>query len=560
MSYMALYRTYRPKTFQDVVGQEAVIQTLLNALEFNKTAHAYLFSGPRGTGKTSVAKLFGKAINCFRETDETYPGCDVYHTLSGNDMTDIIELDAASNNGVDEIRDIRDKVKYMPSIGRYKIYIIDEVHMLTTGAFNALLKTLEEPPKHVIFILATTEIHKIPATILSRCQRFDFSLVEKTKIVDRLDYICKQENIEITKEAVEAIAKHGQGSVRDAISLLDQASAYAQDKIDEHVIYEVAGTVSKDEIVNLLTSIVNKNHVMALQTIENLLNQGKEVSRILVDFLDVLRDLLTAKAIKTEHHNQQQLLDQLSFTKLYHYLDVLNQLQYDIKFTSQKEAYLELAIIKMIEHQTIIQADIMTEIQTLRTEIETLKKQKIVIEQPQQALPKDDEQKKQVEETREPLVTIKDVTNILNHSDKDKKELLLKGWPSLEHYDEPGYELTANLLFKGSLEAVSKDDKMLLVYDDYVTCERMYDGEVKKQVLFILNQKRDLVKNYVAIHKKEWAVIKPQYIKLWKEGNKSPELEPIDLKLYKIRKHKDKVSEIVKIAKEYFGDDIEMKE
>ena len=518
MSYMALYRTYRPKTFQDVVGQEAVIQTLLNALEFNKTAHAYLFSGPRGTGKTSVAKLFGKAINCFREHDETYPGCDTYHTLSANDMTDIIELDAASNNGVDEIRDIRDKVKYMPSIGKYKIYIIDEVHMLTTGAFNALLKTLEEPPKHVIFILATTEIHKIPATILSRCQRFDFSLVEMAKIVERLDYICKQEHIEITNEAIDAIAKHGQGSVRDAISLLDQASAYAQDKIDENVVYDVAGTVSKEDIVTLLKSIVDKNHVSALQTIENLLNQGKEVSRILVDFLDVLRELLTAKAIKTNNHMHQDLLDQLSFTKLYHYLDVLNQLQYDIKFTSQKEAYLELAIIKMIEHQTIIQADIMTEIQALRSEIETLKKQKQVIHQPQQTITTAEKHTEKVEENREPLVTIQDVTNLLNHSNKDKKELLLKGWPSLEHYDEPGFELTANLLFRGSLEAVSHDDEMLLVYDDYVTCERMYDAEVKKQVLFILNQKRDLVKNYIAIHKNEWDIIKPQYIKLWKAG------------------------------------------
>lgn len=559
MSYMALYRTYRPKTFQDVVGQEAVIQTLLNALEFNKTAHAYLFSGPRGTGKTSVAKLFGKAINCFKENDETYPGCEIYHTLAASDMTDIIELDAASNNGVDEIRDIRDKVKYMPSIGKYKIYIIDEVHMLTTGAFNALLKTLEEPPKHVIFVLATTEIHKIPATILSRCQRFDFSLVEQSKIVERLKFICKQESINITNEAIEAVAKHGQGSVRDAISLLDQVSAYAKDNIDASIVYEVAGTVSKDEIVKLLQSIVDKDHVTALQTIEDLTQQGKEVSRILVDFLDVLRDLLTSKALKASSHSHQELLDQLSFAKLYHYLDILNQLQYDMKFTSQKEAYLELAIIKMIEHQTIIQADIMTEIEALRTEIETLKKQKVAI-QKQPPVPVKTEQVQNTIENREPLVTIKDITNILNHSDKNKKELLLKGWPSLEYYDEPGLELTANLLFKGSLEAVSNDDVMLLVYDDLVTCERMYEPEVQKQVLFILNQKKDLVTHYYAIHRGEWAIIKAQYIKLWKEGNKSPELDPIDLKLYKTVKDKSKTSEIVKLAKEYFGEDIKIKE
>lgn len=559
MSYVALYRTYRPKTFSDVVGQEAVIQTLLNALEYNKSAHAYLFSGPRGTGKTSVAKLFGKAINCFREGDETYPGCETYQTLTSSDMGDIIELDAASNNGVDEIRDIRDKVKYMPSLGKYKVYIIDEVHMLTTGAFNALLKTLEEPPKHVIFILATTEIHKIPATILSRCQRFDFSLVDDKKIIERLTFICEKENIKISEDAIHAIAKHGQGSVRDAISLLDQVSAYAQGNIELDVVYEVAGTVSSNDIVKLLTSIIDKDHVNALKSIEQLLKSGKEVTRILVNFVDVLSDFLTAKATKTKTHQHQGLIESVSFSKLYHYLDVLNTLQYDIKFTNQKEAYLELAIIKMIEHQTIIQADLMTEIQQLRQQVESLKKQQVPVEKTElkEEPKKDTVQPPQTH--REPLVTIEDITNILNRSDKNKKDLLLRGWPSLEHYDEPGFELTASLLYKGSLEAISEQDEMLLVYDDLLTCERMYEQDVMNQVLTILNQKRDLVKGYKAILREDWASIRSQYIKLWKAGDKSPKLSPIDLKLYKTSNEETSEPEIVTVAKEYFGDDIEIK-
>lgn len=559
MSYVALYRTYRPKTFSDVVGQEAVVQTLLNALEYNKSAHAYLFSGPRGTGKTSVAKLFAKAINCFREDQETYPGCEVYQTLSASDMTDIIELDAASNNGVDEIRDIRDKVKYMPSLGKYKVYIIDEVHMLTTGAFNALLKTLEEPPKHVVFILATTEIHKIPATILSRCQRFDFSLVDHHKIVERIIHICEKESIKISNEAIQAIAKHGQGSVRDAISLLDQVSAYAQGMIDASVVYEVAGTVSKEEVVVLLTAIIEKNHVDVLQRIDQMLKNGKEASRILVDFVDTLRDLLIAKATNVSDHPQQSLIESVSFSKLYHYLDVLNKLQYDMKFTSQKEAYLELAMIKMIEHQTIVHADLMTEIKQLRHEVDTLKKQGIKVSSRDNHDSEEVEEKVQIQDA-EPLVTVDDVTNILNHSDKNKKALLLKGWPSLEHYDEPGYELTASLLFNGSLEAVSTNNQMLLVYDDLLTCERMYESGVKKQVLQILNLKQDLISDYIAILRSDWAIIKAQYIKLWKAGEKEPQLKSLDLKLYKEKQNHSKEAEIVNVAKEYFGDNIEIKE
>ncbi len=551
MAYVALYRAYRPKTFHDVIGQEAVIQTLQNALKFNQTSHAYLFSGPRGTGKTSIAKIFAKAINCFQEDQEVYDHCGVYHTLKASDMTDIIELDAASNNGVDEIRDIRDKVKFMPSIGKYKVYIIDEVHMLTTGAFNALLKTLEEPPQHVIFILATTEIHKIPQTILSRCQRFDFTLVSTDKIIKKIDEIASKEAIKITKEATKAISILGGGSVRDSISLLDQVRAYAAAEITEEIVYQVTGAVSSKDLQELLKAIVNKEAAEALNIIKKQIYQGKEVGRILADLTEALSQILKEKATKQKGF-YESISSYIPFEKLYHYLDVINALSYDIKYTTQKETYLELAVVKMIEHQAITNIDVSSEIQTLRLEIQKLKehKQSQVMTQPE--APIKEEKRSEPQIGREPLVTIVEVERILHQSDKQKKESLLAAWHKLELFDEPGKELSAHLLFKGELEAVSEKE-MILVYDDVATATQMYDQDIKNDVLEILNSKSKVIENYAVILKSDWLAIKAEYVTLWKQGHTEPKLTNRDLQLYKKSNH-IKTDEAYDIAKEYFGE------
>jgi DNA polymerase-3 subunit gamma/tau len=359
MSYTALYRKFRPDTFEDVKGQDHIVTTLKNQIKADRVGHAYLFCGTRGTGKTSIAKIFAKAVNCERPVEGSPCNeCKTCKSITAGTSMNVIEIDAASNNGVDNIREIRDEVSYSPTEGKFKVYIIDEVHMLSIGAFNALLKTLEEPPSYVIFILATTEAHKIPITILSRCQRYDFKRINIETISDRLSALMQEEKIEVEERAIRYIAKKADGSMRDALSLLDQCIAFylGQTLTYDHVL-EVLGAVETEVFSALLREIISKNLVAAIHRLEELVMQGRELSQFVVDFTWYMRNLLLVKTsdniedvLDVSSENMVQLQEEaelLDTDALMRYIRIFSDLSNQIKYASQKRVLIEIALIKL---------------------------------------------------------------------------------------------------------------------------------------------------------------------------------------------------------------------
>ncbi|MDE3840504.1 DNA polymerase III subunit gamma/tau [Bacillus methanolicus] len=359
MSYQALYRVWRPQTFLDVVGQEHVTKTLQNALLQQKISHAYLFSGPRGTGKTSAAKILAKAVNCERApVQEPCNECPACKGITDGSIPDVIEIDAASNNGVEEIRDIRDKVKYAPSAVKYKVYIVDEVHMLSIGAFNALLKTLEEPPKHVIFILATTEPHKIPLTIISRCQRFDFKRITAKAIVNRMKLIADQTGVDYEEGSLEVIARAAEGGMRDALSLLDQAISFSRDRVTVEDALTITGSVSQGFLNKLARAIYEKDVASGLEALEELLFSGKDPVRFIEDLIHYYRDMLLYKAAPSLEESLERVMidedflalaNEMSSDIIYELIDTLNKAQQDMRWTNHPKIFLEVAIVKLCQ-------------------------------------------------------------------------------------------------------------------------------------------------------------------------------------------------------------------
>ena len=380
--YQALYRKYRSQTFGQLVGQQVVATTLRQTVEQGKISHAYLFSGPRGTGKTSVAKIFAKAMNCPNQKDgEPCNDCYICQAITEGSLEDVIEIDAASNNGVDEIRDIRDKSTYAPSLAKHKVYIIDEVHMLSTGAFNALLKTLEEPTENVVFILATTELHKIPATILSRVQRFEFKSIKTQDIIGHIEWILEQEGIDFEKEGVQIIARRAEGGMRDALSILDQALSLTQEnRLTTDIAEEITGSISLGALDAYVAALIAHDAVTALDNLNLIFDSGKNMARFVTDLLQYLRDLIIVKTGGENTHASELFLENLKTPQetLFAMIEIATKSLADIKNTLQPKIYTEMMTIRLAEEKAgldQIPDNLAEELSNLKQEIQELKQQ-----------------------------------------------------------------------------------------------------------------------------------------------------------------------------------------
>lgn len=458
MAYQALYRVFRPQSFQDVVGQEHVTKTLKNAIVQNKTSHAYLFSGPRGTGKTSAAKIFAKAINCEHGHDgEPCNECEVCKGTTDGSIPDVLEIDAASNNGVEEIRDIREKVKYAPTVAKYKVYIIDEVHMLSTGAFNALLKTLEEPPKHVIFILATTEPHKLPLTIISRVQRFDFKRITTQDIIGRLEFILKEEKIPYDEKALMIVARAAEGGMRDALSLLDQVISYGSEEVTMEDALEITGSVAQGLLTKLVSDAFDGDAAEAISTLTALLAEGKDPVRLVEDLLVFFRDvLLYQKAPNLEETLERALIDDEFVTlakradslKIYEFVKILNTAQQQMRFSNHPGIYVEVALVQLTQagqgaagNVASVEAvatgdvsDLKKQLEQMQQELQTLKKQIVSgasagpAEKPAQNR---GGSKKQINNGKQFKAPIGKINHVLGEAKKENLQLIRGCWGEL---------------------------------------------------------------------------------------------------------------------------------
>ena len=378
MAYKALYRTYRPQTFEEVAGQKHIIRTLRNALANNKIAHAYLFCGPRGTGKTTMAKLFAKALNCEQGVGHQCNECSNCKEIIEGSHPDVIEIDAASNNGVEQVRDLIDKVNYLPIKGRYKVYIIDEVHMMTANAFNALLKTLEEPPAHVIFILATTEPHNIIPTILSRCQRYDFTKVADADIEQRMMTILEKENVQYDKNAVRAIISLADGGMRDALSILDQILAYSNNTLSVQDVYSIFGLISTHEKIGLIKDINSGDVSKTLEKVKSFSEGGIDIARLTQDILEILKDVLiykktheTTELSVLNENDAQELSSELEIRKLHEMIGVFLKLQLDFKTASNVKTLFEVALLKLLTYEDASEPIVVKKVETIQVKPET---------------------------------------------------------------------------------------------------------------------------------------------------------------------------------------------
>ena len=544
--YQALYRKYRPKTLDDVYGQDVIVKIIKNSIQNNQINHAYLFAGPRGTGKTSIAKIFAKIINCENPVDCKPCGKCVSCTVENN--SDIIEIDAASNNGVDEIRELRNKVNLLPAYGKYKVYIIDEVHMLTQGAFNALLKTLEEPPAHVIFILATTDPHKVLETILSRCQRLDFKKISNEVIVKNLKQIAEKENIDIDINALNEIATLADGGMRDSVGMLDQARAYTEGKITIEDIHEINGTLTEKNLKEILENIIENKLDEILEKIDKYNEKGKNFVKLLEEFINFTRNIILFKEApkyfkeKTQNiQNYEEISNKISIQELFDIIEILNKYSFEMKNNNNSKLLFELSIIKIISAKSKNKVENEQKIQYIKpNSTENVKNHsKIVqnVEKSEENVEKNkktqtkyeqkytlnessciQEQKnqnqiakkvnKKIISTIENIKKIR-IDNTLAHFSKKEMRNIK---PSLELLNDllldPDYSNSASMLLDGILKAASEEN-LIFVYKTKRLADLFNENllDLEETIAKILNKKYNLI----ATDLDEWETIKKDF-------------------------------------------------
>lgn len=545
MSYLALYRKYRPIDFDSVCGQEEIVTVIKNAIVNNKLSHAYLFSGPRGTGKTTIAKIIARLVNCENLVDAN-PCGKCYNCINFLNSNDIVEIDAASNNGVDEIRELRDKINLVPSNSKYKVYIIDEVHMLTNQAFNALLKTLEEPPAHVIFILATTEPHKIPLTISSRCQKFRFSKINDDKIVDRLKEIAEFENIDVDDDALFEIARLADGGMRDAINLLDQLVAYSNSKITLEDIYKVNGSVSYNDLYILLDSVINNDKIKIINFVDKIDAEGKEINKFVQELLIFLKDVILYKNanilsnIDTKNENIKLVADLYNDDVIYNLIEGLNNVQSNIKMSTHGSIIFMTFILKFsdniskVDDNNIKQTNVCFDKNISREIIKNNDEMEV---------------KKNIENNINDVVDKEEINvrinNALALASKDDLNYIKNNWNKIDEYifnDE--YSVVAGLL-KDSIVVVGSNKYVIIANKLTSVVDRINENNKIIEKLF------DLIFGYklliVGITIDEWNVEKNRYIENIKNGIKYSVLD-IPKKEKNMEKEKTPVDELIDLV------------